>query len=102
MCLSTFGFNAEFVAPTSETAVLPNGVITMYKTKYDKIVTLFDNDDAGKAAALKYELIYNIPSVILPLSKDPSDSVKDYGMDYTRQTLYPLLKEGIKKYELDL
>ena len=97
MCLSTFGFNAEYVAPTSETAVLPTGVMSMYKAKYENIITLFDNDDAGKAAALKYKVLYDVPSVILPLSKDPSDSVKDFGLEKTREVLYPLLKEAINK-----
>lgn len=97
MSLSTFGFNAEFVAPDSETSLIPSSVITMYKTKYEKIVTLFDNDDAGKKATLKYDVTYDIPGVTLPLSKDLSDSVRDHGLVKTREVLYPLLKETINK-----
>jgi hypothetical protein len=97
MSLSTFGFNAEFVAPDSETAVIPNGAMSMYKSKYKNIIALFDNDDAGKKAMNKYDTIHNIPGVTLPLSKDLSDSVRDYGLEKTREVLYPLLKEAINK-----
>ena len=97
MSLSKFGFNAEFVAPDSENTIIPQGAITMYKTKYQKIITLFDNDDAGKKASERFVDSYNIPGVILPLSKDLSDSVRDYGIEKTREVLYPLLKEAISK-----
>lgn len=97
MSLSKFGFNAEYVAPDSENTVIPQGAISMYKSKYEKIITLFDNDDPGKKAMSKYEYTYGIPGVILPLSKDLSDSVRDHGLDKTREVLYPLLKEAIKK-----
>jgi hypothetical protein len=97
MALSTFGFNAEFVAPDSESSLIPNGAMTMYKSKYENIITLFDNDNAGKKALDKYVTTYDVPGVILPLSKDLSDSVRDYGMEHTRKVLYPLLKEAIKK-----
>jgi hypothetical protein len=97
MSLSTFGFNAEFVAPDSENTSISNGVIIMYQSKYKKIVTLFDNDDAGRKAMSKYEADYGIPGVVLPLSKDLSDSVRDHGLVKTREVLYPLLKEAINK-----
>lgn len=97
MSLSKFGFNAEFVAPDSENTVIPQGAISIYKSKYQNIITLFDNDDAGRKAMSKYESTYGIPSVILPLSKDLSDSVRDHGLVKTREVLYPLLKEAISK-----
>ncbi len=97
MCLTKFGFNVEVVAPDSENTLIPSGAIAMYKSKYKKIIVLFDNDDAGKKAAAKYEAQYDIPYVILPLSKDLSDSVRDHGLEKTREVLYPLLKEAINK-----
>jgi DNA primase len=97
MSLSKFGFNAEFVAPDSENTVISPGAIAMYRAKYEKIVILFDNDTAGKKAAAKYEAQYSIRYVTLPLSKDLSDSVRDHGLEKTREVLYPLLKEAINK-----
>lgn len=97
MCLTKFGYNTEVVAPDSENALIPPGAIAMYQIKYKTICTLFDNDDAGIKAAQKYQEQYNIPGVILPMSKDLSDSVRDYGIPETRKVLHPLLKEALKK-----
>jgi hypothetical protein len=97
MCLTKFGYNTEVVAPDSENTLIPNGAMSMYKLKYRSICTLFDNDDAGKEAAQKYQEQYDIPGVIIPMSKDLSDSVRDYGIPETRKVLHPLLKEALKK-----
>jgi hypothetical protein len=97
MCLTKFGYNTEVVAPDSENALIPPGAIAMYKLKYKAICTLFDNDQAGIKAMEKYKEEYNIPGVILPMSKDLSDSVRDTGIDETRSVLQPLLKEALKK-----
>jgi len=97
MCLTKFGYNTEVVAPDSENTLIPPGAIAMYQLKYKTICTLFDNDDAGIKAAQKYQEQYNIPGVILPMAKDLSDSVRDYGIPETRKVLHPLLKEALKK-----
>jgi hypothetical protein len=97
MCLTKFGYNIEVVAPDSENALIPPGAIAMYKLKYKAICTLFDNDQAGIKAMDKYKEEYGIPGVILPMSKDLSDSVRDYGIPETRKVLHPLLKEALKK-----
>ena len=97
MSLSKFGYNAEIVAPDSENSMISAGVMAMYKSRYKAICTLFDNDIAGATSAQKYKDAYNIPSVILPMSKDVADSVRDYTMNSTRNVLTPLLKEALKK-----
>lgn len=97
MCLTKFGYNTEVVAPDSENSLIPNGAMSMYKLKYKAICTLFDNDEAGIKAAQKYQDEYGLPGVILPMSKDLSDSVRDYGIPETRRVLHPLLKEALKK-----
>ena len=97
MCLTKFGYNTEVVAPDSENSLIPNGAMSMYKLKYKAICTLFDNDEAGIKAAQKYQEQYDIPGVIIPMSKDLSDSVRDYGIPETRKVLHPLLKEALKK-----
>lgn len=97
MCLTKFGYNTEVVAPDSENTVIPNGAMSMYKLKYKAICTLFDNDTAGIKAAEKYQEQYDIPGVIIPMSKDLSDSVRDYDIPETRKVLHPLLKEALKK-----
>jgi len=97
MCLAKFGYNLEVVAPDSENTLIPPGAIAMYKLKYKAICTLFDNDTAGIKAVDKYKEEYDIPGIVLPMSKDLSDSVRDYGIPETRKALHPLLKEALKK-----
>lgn len=97
MCLTKFGYNVEVVAPDSENSIISSAAITVYKTKYKAICTLFDYDAAGIAAMERYKQIYNLPAVVLPLEKDLSDSVVKYGIDETRKVLQPLLKEALKK-----
>jgi DNA primase len=98
MAFRKMGFkNAEAIAPDSENSMIPEHVMNAYKFKYQSIVTLFDNDQAGIESMKKYELKYNIPYVLLELSKDLSDSLRDHGVNKTRDTLTPLLKEKLNK-----
>ena len=91
MSLMALGLDVEAVAPNSENTMLPKNVITAYMCKYKKILTLFDNDKAGDLAMTKYEEIFGIRGVYLNLSKDLSDSVRDFGILKTKQCLKPLI-----------
>lgn len=93
LCFMKLGFkNAEAVAPDSENTLIPEHVIEAYKLKYKGVCTLFDNDDAGKNGMEKYNAKYGIPSVLLDLEKDLSDSVEKHGVRKVRETILPLLK----------
>ena len=43
----------------------------------------------------KYTEKYGLPAILLPMAKDLSDSVKEYGIDSVRETLLPLLKQAL-------
>lgn len=97
MCLDGFGYNIEVIAPDSENTLIKPYIIENLKGKYKKIITLFDNDEAGKAAIKKYKDIYSINGIYLDLSKDLSDSVKEFGFDKVHHELKSVLKETIHK-----
>jgi hypothetical protein len=97
MTLYKFGYNVDYVAPDSENTIIPSGSIAMYKDRYKAICTLFDFDEAGVRSGEKYKKLYGVESVILPMSKDISDSVRDHGIDKVHENLFPLLKEALKK-----
>lgn len=97
MSLAGFGYNLEVIAPDSENTLIKPYIIENLKSKYKKIITLFDNDDAGKKAIAVYKKNYNINGCILDLAKDVSDAVKEYGFDEVHSNLKPLLKETIYK-----
>lgn len=89
--------NCECVAPDSENTLINEAVISSYKHKYKKVMTLFDNDPAGIAAMEKYAINYKLAKVHLNLSKDLSDSIRDLGVENVRDIITPLLKEAINE-----
>ena len=97
MCLMGFGYNIEVIAPDSENTIIKPYLIENLKTKYKSIITLFDNDDAGKKAIEKYRERYGINGTCLSLSKDISDSIREYGFEKTHSELKPLLKQALNR-----
>lgn len=97
MCFKTLNINnVECIAPDSENTMIREAVISTLIPKYSKIIVLFDNDEPGIKAAQKYKEKYNFDYVILDMSKDLSDSIKDYGVKAVRDKLLILLKETLK------
>ena len=96
MCFMRLGYkDIECVAPDSENVLISKHVVNSYLMKYERVCTLFDIDDPGLAGMKKYLDTYQIKGVKLELSKDLSDSVRDYGLDKVRQELTPLLKQAL-------
>ena len=92
LALMVLDLDVESIAPSSENSILPKSLLSACSLKYEKIVTLFDNDTAGHKAMERYEELYNIPGIYLNLSKDLSDSIRDYGIIKTKQCLKPLIE----------
>ncbi len=92
--------NAEAIAPDSENTLIPEHLIEVCKRKYKNICTLFDNDEAGIRSMKKYEERYQIPSVVLEMEKDLSDSIEKHGITKVRETLMPLLSNTLNPKQL--
>lgn len=85
--------NLDCIAPDSENTLIPKKTIDMILSKgYRKVCTLFDNDIAGRQAIEKYKKEYNFNGVFLDMSKDVSDSLRDFGKKEVLTNLIPLLK----------
>jgi len=98
MAFKRLGYkNAESVAPDSENTMIAEQYIKSLKKKYKDICVLFDNDEAGKVACEKYQERYGLSYVVLDMSKDLSDSVKDYGIQKVKEKLHGLLTNVFKK-----
>ena len=97
MCLRSFGYKLEVIAPNSENTMIKPYVIENLKSKYKKIITLFDNDEAGKKAIDAYTEVYNINGFCLSICKDLSDAVKEKGIDVVHSELGPKLKQTLNK-----
>ena len=97
MCFTKLGYkNAESIAPDSENTMIAEQYIKSLKKKYKDICVVFDNDEAGIKAAQKYQERYGISYVVLDMSKDLSDSVRDFGVQKVKEKLYGLLTNILK------
>lgn len=89
--------NAEVIAPDSENIILPERIIKVLKEKYKKIITFFDNDEAGYRSMIEYKKIYDLDFIHFKYEKDLADCIKVHGVKNTRELLYPVLKNVITK-----
>ena len=97
MCLKSMGYNIEVISPDSENTMIKPHIIEHLKKKYKKVITLFDNDDAGKHAVKVYLKEYKIHGFVPTICKDISDAMKEHGFDKVHSMLKPLLKETLNK-----
>jgi len=97
LCLKGIGYNIEVLAPDSENTMIKAYVIEHLKKKYKKVITLFDNDEAGRHAVEVYEKTYNIYGFVPTICKDISDAMREHGFDKVHAMLKPLLKETLNK-----
>lgn len=82
------------VAPDSENSLIPASIMYPLMYTHDKSCTLFDNDPAGIAGMKKYKIEYGLPYIVCPLSKDISDSGKDYGKKEVIRVFTSLIKNA--------
>lgn len=83
--------DADYIAPSSENAGIE--YLIHWIKGYPEQYVIFDNDAAGIKMMKKYDEVYNIPYIHIPLSKDISDSVKDHGASKVKsyiKTVIPL------------
>lgn len=96
MSFNRLGFKTiECIAPDSENSIISEATFYELNEKYNTIITIFDNDEAGKKAIAKYKERYGLNGFALNLEKDISDSIKQYGLQQVRNELEPLLIENI-------
>lgn len=96
MSIRSLKLHIDIVAPDSENSVIKASQMEEWNERYKKIVVLFDNDEAGIKAMERYKELYPFVEVcVLPMSKDPSDSIKDFGPKETRDRLVPILSKKI-------
>lgn len=97
MSIKSLKLDIDVIAPDSENTMLKPDVMEQLHERYKNIVVMFDNDDAGVAAMKKYKETYPYVEVaVLPMSKDVSDSIKDFGAKEVRNRLVPILDRKLK------
>lgn len=87
--------NIPAVGLQSESITMKNSVMEEYKTRFKRVVCLFDNDEAGKRLALQFSDLYNIESIEIPVFKnvtDFSDLVREKGVGEGVKIIKNLIK----------
>jgi hypothetical protein len=96
MCFKKLGISGiECLAPDSENSVIPENFMQPLLDKYQKMLVLFDNDEPGLKSAKRYKEKYGFEYIVLDMSKDLSDSVRDHSVQSVRGKLLPLLKQAL-------
>lgn len=86
----------DIIAPDSENTMLKHEMMEELQNKYKRIILLFDNDEPGIEAMKKYKETYPfVQLAVLPMSKDISDSIKDFGPKEVRNRLVPILDKKL-------
>jgi hypothetical protein len=88
--------NINVMAPDSENSMIKKDVMENLIQDYKKVIIMFDNDEAGIKAMEKYKTTYPaVEILLLPMSKDLSDSIKDHGAKAVRDRLVPLINKKL-------
>lgn len=95
MCLHEMGYPA--VSPSSESTFLPKDVLEQLKTRFKRIIILFDRDTAGVKRSRKLSQETGLEAMFINKkfkAKDVSDAVKANSFEETKNWL----DETIKNY----
>jgi hypothetical protein len=96
MAFKQLKFPIDCIAPDSENTMLTEKQLNYYHNRYKLITVLFDNDTAGKRAALKYKEKHGLHFTSLNVEKDIADCIKEHGLENTRLFLKPELLDTKK------
>ena len=87
----------DLIAPESENTSLSKEQIEKFKSSYEYVFTMFDNDVAGMKAMKKYEEDFSIPYIYFNVEKDVAECVKQHGIANTKLLFTPIFKNAIRR-----
>lgn len=92
MCLKSIGLTS--IAPQGEDHYFSEDIMNELKSRFKRIIILYDQDDAGIRGAKKINQKYGTNSILIPLlykAKDISDLYKNYEKEKTIEVMKELL-----------
>lgn len=87
--------NYDAIAPQAESNYLDIKMIQYLYTRFKRIIIFYDSDTDGLDLAKKRAEETGLEYVYLPLmfeKKDPSDFIKEYGIEFCREVIETLIK----------
>ncbi len=95
LTLKSANLKIDVIAPDSENTLIKKEVIEDLKEKYKKVITIFDNDEAGIKAMKTYKDTYDLDFVYFSMEKDIADAVKAHGQSKALSVLIPLINKKL-------
>jgi hypothetical protein len=96
MSIKSLKLKIDVIAPDSENTMIKNDIMDDFIESYDKIIIMFDNDEPGIKAMKTYKEKHPYVEIaLLPMSKDASDSIKDFGAKEVRNRIVPILDKKL-------
>jgi len=96
MSIKSLKLKIDVIAPDSENTMIKDDIMDDFIESYDKIIIMFDNDEPGIKAMKTYKEKHPFVEIaLLPMSKDVSDSIKDFGAKEVRNRIVPILDKKI-------
>jgi len=93
MVLDQVGYNA--IAPHGENFTISEQLMSIIRSRFTRVVILYDNDGPGMKAAQVLADTYELECIFLPAgTKDASDFVESYDYDPLDEVLTELLNDG--------
>ena len=89
--------NISAVGLQSESVMMKSSVMDEYKSRFKRVICLFDNDEAGKKLSINFTNTYGVPHIFmpnLPGVTDFSDLVKQTGIENAVKVLKQKLDYG--------
>jgi len=97
MSIKSLKLQMDVIAPDSENTIIKEDIMEELDRRYKHIILLYDNDVPGIKAMEDFKAKYPfVKLAILPMSKDVSDSIKDFGPKEVRNRLVPILDKKIQ------
>lgn len=94
MSLYEMGYNA--ISPSSESTFIPKSVLELLKTRFKRIIILFDRDVAGVTHSRKESLKTGLEAIFVHKkygSKDISDAIAKHGIQEIKKWLTKTIKK---------
>ena len=88
--------NLPAIGLQSESVMMKESVMEEYKSRFSKVICLFDNDEAGKKLTANFSNNYSIPYLFVPEEPgitDFSDLVKHMGKIEAVEIINQKIKE---------
>jgi hypothetical protein len=92
MCLHELGYNS--ISLQGEHNRISKDLLDKLNKRFDKIILFYDNDDSGILASEKIKKENNLNYILIPSeleTKDISDTVKKYGINFSKELLKKII-----------